>query len=236
MESRDLVSVSRHVSRPVFSSLDHGLEGLRSRLGLEGFWSRSRGLRLETLHELFFMKSCKKQLHKKRIYKINLVQNSAVQSGQWMCFLCCNAAMEKTICPLPCLKFVLNSIKTVCVPVKPQHIISATLTTRRWEYFAKECLSTVLQAVLLWKPYSKDVRECQQVSVIRSQTKRGLFFEVLFKAVSKNTLVSFFVLRNADFVKFRNASELSWEKVLLIRVLYREQVMRHGWSATVTCC
>jgi len=22
--------------------------------------------------------------------------------------------MEKTICPLPCLKFVLNSIKTVC--------------------------------------------------------------------------------------------------------------------------
>ena len=41
MESRDLVPVSRHVSRPVFSSL-----GLC--LGLEGFWSRSRALSLET--------------------------------------------------------------------------------------------------------------------------------------------------------------------------------------------
>jgi len=29
------------------------------------------------------------------------------------------------------------------------------------------------------------------------------------------------VLRNVNFVKFRNASELSWEKVLLIRFLYR---------------
>jgi len=57
MESRDLVSVSKHVSRPVFSSLGLGLEGLRSRLGLglEGFWSRSRALNLETLHELFFV-------------------------------------------------------------------------------------------------------------------------------------------------------------------------------------
>jgi len=52
MESRDLVSVSRRVSRPVFSSL--GLESLRCRLGLEGFQSRSQALSLEILHELFF--------------------------------------------------------------------------------------------------------------------------------------------------------------------------------------
>ena len=59
MESRDLVSVSR----PVFwkLGLGHGLEGLRSRLGLEGFRSRSRALRLKTLHRLFFMKFCKKE-------------------------------------------------------------------------------------------------------------------------------------------------------------------------------
>jgi len=63
MESRDLVSVSRRVSRPDFWSL--GLEGLRSRLGLEGFRSRSRALRLETLHRLFFMKICK-EFFKKR--------------------------------------------------------------------------------------------------------------------------------------------------------------------------
>jgi len=45
------------VSRdPLFSSL--GLECLRSRLGLEGFRSRSRALSLETLHELFIFWFC----------------------------------------------------------------------------------------------------------------------------------------------------------------------------------
>jgi len=46
----------------------------------------------------------------------------------------------------------------------------------------------------------------------------------------------FFVLRNADFFKLKNAWELSWGKVLLIRVSYREQIMRHGWSVTLTYC
>jgi len=52
MESRDLVSVSRLV----FWSLGLGLEDLRSSHGhgLEGFRSRSRAIRLETLHRLFF--------------------------------------------------------------------------------------------------------------------------------------------------------------------------------------
>jgi len=61
-ESRDLVSISR----PVFWSLGLGLEGLRARLGLglEGFRSRSRALRLETLHKLFLMKFCKEFLKK----------------------------------------------------------------------------------------------------------------------------------------------------------------------------
>ena len=51
MESRDLVSVSRRVSRPVFLSLGLGLglERLRSRLGLERFRSRFRVLGLEVL-------------------------------------------------------------------------------------------------------------------------------------------------------------------------------------------
>jgi len=53
MESRELVSVSRRVSRPVFWNLGLGLEGLRCRLGLEGFRSQSRALRLETSHRLF---------------------------------------------------------------------------------------------------------------------------------------------------------------------------------------
>jgi len=47
--------------------------------------------------------------------------------------------MEETICPLYLLrlKFILNSVKNVYVPMKPQRIISAT---RRWEYFAKDYL------------------------------------------------------------------------------------------------
>ena len=43
--------------------------------------------------------------------------------------------MEKTICPLPRLKFILNSIKNVHVPMTPQRVISAT---RGWKYFAKD--------------------------------------------------------------------------------------------------
>jgi len=75
----DSDGVPRRVSRPVFWSLNFGLEGLRSRLGLEGF--RSRALRLETLHRLFFMKFCKKEFLKKRFKKI-ILQNLAVQRGQ----------------------------------------------------------------------------------------------------------------------------------------------------------
>jgi len=42
-----------------------------------------------------------------------IVQNLAVQRGQWLSFICCYVVweMEKTICPLPRLKFILNSIK-----------------------------------------------------------------------------------------------------------------------------
>jgi len=68
-----------------------------------------------------------------------LNQNLAVQRGQWLSFLCCYVVceMEKTICPLPRLKCVLNSIKNVHAPMKLQHVISAT---RRWAYFAKDFL------------------------------------------------------------------------------------------------
>jgi len=48
MWSRDFVSVSRIVSRPNFASLD--LQGFRSRLGLEGYRSRSQAYCLETLN------------------------------------------------------------------------------------------------------------------------------------------------------------------------------------------
>ena len=148
MESRDLVSVSTPVSRPVIWSLGLGLEGLRSRLGLKGFRSQTRALCLETLHRLFFMKFCKKGFLNKWFYKM-IVQNLAVRSCQWLSFLCCCVICEmvKTICHLPRLKFILNSIKNVHAPMKSQRVISAT---RGWEYFAKDYLWTVFPGVFLW--------------------------------------------------------------------------------------
>jgi len=68
-----------------------------------------------------------------------IAQNLAVQRGQWLRFLCCYGVceMEKTIFPLPRLKFILNSIKNVHAPMTPQRVISAK---RGWEYFAKDYL------------------------------------------------------------------------------------------------
>jgi len=68
-----------------------------------------------------------------------IVKNLAVQRGRWLRFLCCYVVceMKKTICSLPRLKFILNSIKNVHVPKKPQRVISAR---RGWEYFAKDYL------------------------------------------------------------------------------------------------
>jgi len=80
MEPRDLVSVLRHVSRPVFRVSVSKVSGL-----VYVSASKDFGLGLDLLVSRlcmsFFMKSCKKQLLKKRIY-IVIVQNAAVQSGQ----------------------------------------------------------------------------------------------------------------------------------------------------------
>jgi len=80
---------SRRVSRPVFWSL--GLEGLRSRLGLECFRSRSRAIRLETLHRLFFMKFCK-EFFKKTVLrydcsKFSHSKRSVAKLSLLLCYL-----------------------------------------------------------------------------------------------------------------------------------------------------
>ena len=102
----------------------------------------------------------------------------------------------------------------------------------------KDYLWTVFPIVLLWNSwtYSKAVGECQKVS-FWEVIKNHVFFRSAFQStLLKHAGEVFFVLRNADFFKLKNVSELSWGKVLLIRVLYREQIMRHGWSVTLTCC
>jgi len=71
-------------------------------------------------HELFvsrlwigyFLWRFARSYSKKRFQKM-IVQNLAVQRGQLLSFLCCYVVceMQKTICPLLRLKFMLNSIK-----------------------------------------------------------------------------------------------------------------------------
>ena len=167
-----------------------------------------------------------------------IVQNLAVERGQWVSFLCCYVVceMEKTICPLPRLKFILNSIKNVHAPKKPQRVISAT---RGWEYFAKDYLWTVFPRVLLWNPlaYSNEVGECQKVLVLRSQIKPCLFSKCLWKHFVKTCWWSFFVLRNAKFLNSKMPRNSLEEKFCLLkRVLYREKITCHGWSVSLTYC
>jgi len=68
--------------------------------------------------------------------------------------------------------------KTVCVPVKPQCIISATLAMR-WQYFATYYLSTVFASSFVMKTHIQ--KKLESANKLRSQI--GIFFEVLFKAV-----------------------------------------------------
>jgi len=78
---------------PIFWSLGLGLESLRSRLGLglEGFWSRSQGLSLDTLHRLFFMNLCKKELLKNSLKsdcsKFSRSKRSAAKLSLLLCYL-----------------------------------------------------------------------------------------------------------------------------------------------------
>jgi len=140
MESRDpLFGVSVLVSKVsglVSVSKDFGL-------GLELFVSR--------LCIAYFLWSFGRRSSLKKWFLKLIVQNLAVQRGQWLSFLCCYVVckMEKTICPLSRLKFILNSIKNVHVPKKPQRVFPAR---RGWEYFAKDYLRTVFLKSLVMKP------------------------------------------------------------------------------------
>jgi len=75
-------------------------------------------------------------------FKKMIVQNLAVQKGQWLNFLCCYVVceMQRIICPLRHLKFILNSTKNEHAPMKPQRVISAASTLQRttFELFFQE--------------------------------------------------------------------------------------------------
>jgi len=96
-----------------------------SHLGLEG--SRSRALRLETLHRLFFMKFCKKEFLSKTVLKndCSKFNRSKRSVAKLSLLLCCLPDGENNLPSTP-FKFILNSIKNVHAPKKPQCVISAT--------------------------------------------------------------------------------------------------------------
>ena len=158
-------------------------------------------------------------------------QNWQVQRGQWLSFLCCYVIceMEKTIYPPSRLKFVLNSIKNVHVPMNPQRAISAT---KGWEYFAKDYLWTVLPNVF-FKPIGlfKTGGRVPKSFCVEKPNKTIYFFRSAFQSTLWKHAGEFFLV-----LRVKNAPELSWGKVLLIRVLYREEIMRHGWRVTLTYC
>ena len=144
--------------------------------------------------------------------------------------LCCLRDEENNLSSTP-LKFIPNSIKK-----------------KQWNRSAKslkrEAGSTLLRTIFelffqefCYKPIGLFKRG--------GRVPKTFFFEKpdetmsLFRSAIQSTLLKhagevFFVLGNADFFKFINVSELFWGKVLLIRVLYREQIMCHGWSVTLT--
>ena len=136
-------SRSRDVSQDPFFGVSVSKASSRKDFGLELFVSR-------LCISYFLWTFARRSSLKKRFWKM-IVQNLAVQRDQWLSFLCCYVVckMEKTICPLLRSKFILNSIKNLHVPMKPQRVISAT---RGWEYFAKDYLWTVFPRVLLWNP------------------------------------------------------------------------------------
>jgi len=126
-----------------------------------------------------------------------IVENSALQRDQWLSLLCYYVIckMKKTICPLPRLKFIVNSIK-MCMYLRNRSELSLFFEkpNKRMSFFGSAFQSTLLTHV-------------------------GEFF--LYCVMH-------------TFLSSQNASELSWGKVLLIRVVHREQIMRHVCSVALT--
>jgi len=113
-----------------------------------------------------------------------IVQNLAVKKGQWLSFLCCYVVCEteKTICPLPWLKLMLNSIKK---HVYTNETAARNLCNERLGLLCKGLSLNCFSRSFVMKPIGLFKRggKVPQVSYSRSQIKRCLFYEVLFKAL-----------------------------------------------------
>ena len=217
MESRDPffeVSVSGLVS--VSKDFDLGLELFVSTLCKGYFlWSFAR----EFLKKTVLKNDCSKFSRSKRpVAKLFLL-------------LCCLQDGENNLLSTPFKIYTEFNKKCACTSdtaarnLNNERLGSTFLRTIFELFFQEFCTETYRLIQKRWK-----------------SAKKFLFWEVKWKHVffakcfSKHCVKtrwwSFFFLSNADFFKFKNASELSWGKVSLIRVVYRDQIMHHGWSGT----
>ena len=114
-----------------------------------------------------------------------IVQSLAVQRGQWLSFLCCYVIceMEKTICPRPRLKFILNSIKKCACT---NETAARNLCNERLGVFCKGLSLNCFFQEFCYETQrliQKRWESAKKVSFLRSQINPCLFFEVLFKAL-----------------------------------------------------
>jgi len=106
--------------------------------------------------------------------------------------------------------------------MKPQRVISAA---RGWEYFAKDYLWTVFSKSFVMKPiglFKRGGRVPKSFVFEKPNETMPSFRSAFQSTLLKHAGEVLFVLGNAEFFKFKNASEFSSGKLLLIRVLYRE--------------
>ena len=189
IESRDLVSVSR----PIFWSLGLGLEDIRSRLGLKGF--RSRALRLETLHRLFFMKFCKefpkKTVLKNDCSKFSRSKRSVAKLSLW---LCCLRDGENNLPSTPIKIYTEFNKKYACTTETAAHNLCNETLGVLCEGLSLNCFSKsfVMKPIGLFKRGGR--------------VPKSFFFEKPnFRSAFQSTLLKdagevFFVLRNAEFL------------------------------------
>ena len=113
--------------------------------------------------------------------------------------------------------------------MKAQRITSAT---RCWEYFSKDYLwtVTVFTGVVLWNYRLIQKRWVPKSFFFEKPNKTMSFYRNAFQStLLKHAGKVFFVLRNADFFKLKNASELSWLRKSFVHKSFTQRANNASW-------
>jgi len=197
MQSRDLVSVSRRVSRTVFCSLG---------LGLEGFWSQSRALRLETLHRLFFMTFCKKFLKtvKNDCSTFSRSKRSVAKLSLVLCYL---RDGENNLPSTPFKIYTEFSTKCVGTNETATHNLCNEMLRVLCSGLSLNCFSRSFGMKLIGL-FEKGGRVPKSFFIEKLNKTMSFLRSAFQSTLLKHDGEAFFFLRNANFFTFKNASEL----------------------------